>query len=120
MSKKVLTDQQEAFLEHLFGDAKGNATKAKLAAGYSPSTACSLIIKSVEDELLERTKRFLVENGPKAVFALVDVMDNPTDLGSKIRLAATKDLLDRIGIAKTEKVEISNAGAFILPPKEET
>ena len=47
-------------------------------------------------------------------------MTNPTDLGNKEKLAASKDVLDRAGFVKTDKVEIkSDSPVFILPPKKD-
>ena len=34
-----------------------------------------------------------------------------------VKLSAAKEVLDRVGVVKTEKVEVSQ-GAFILPVKE--
>jgi hypothetical protein len=45
-------------------------------------------------------------------------MENPTDLGNKEKMAAAKDLLDRAGFVKTDKVEVTaESPLFILPPK---
>lgn len=119
MTKRSLTVLQEAFLEHLFGDAKGNPVKAKVMAGYDPASSTKTIMNSVSDHIVERTRQFLAENGPKAAVSLVDVMDNPSILGVAYKLSAAKDVLDRIGISKTEKVELSSNGVFLLPPKDE-
>jgi hypothetical protein len=115
---KTYTEKQQLFIEHLFGAAKGNAIEAKVMAGYSPDFSTSQLVKSVEEEIVERTKRFLVENGPKAVLGLVGIIDNPTQLGANYKLIAVKDLLDRIGVAKTEKIDVGG-GVFLLPPKNE-
>ena len=49
---------------------------------------------------------------------MLDVMQNPTDLGNKEKMSAAKDLLDRAGFVKTDKVEIkAESPLFILPPK---
>jgi len=49
---------------------------------------------------------------------MLDVMQNPTDLGNKEKMAAAKDLLDRAGFVKTDKVEVrTESPLFILPPK---
>jgi hypothetical protein len=49
---------------------------------------------------------------------MFEVMNNPTDLGNKEKMAAAKDVLDRSGFIKTEKVEVSAANPlFILPQK---
>lgn len=117
MAKKI-TEKQSAFLDFLFGSAEGNAYKAKVMAGYSPDYPTSALVKVVEDEIVERTRRYLVEHGPKAVFALVSVLDDPAQLGVKHKVTVAKDLLDRIGVVKTEKLEVKSNGVFILPPKE--
>jgi len=47
------------------------------------------------------------------------VMQDPADLGVKEKMAAAKDLLDRAGFTKTEKVEVKSSDPlFILPAKE--
>ena len=47
------------------------------------------------------------------------MIDNPTDLGNKEKMIAAKDILDRGGFTKTDKVEVTSASPlFILPPKE--
>ena len=49
---------------------------------------------------------------------MFEVMNSPTDLGNKEKMAAAKDVLDRSGFIKTEKVEVSAANPlFILPRK---
>jgi hypothetical protein len=47
-------------------------------------------------------------------------MDDPTQLGIRDKIAAAKDVLDRTGFAKTEKVEVGGSNPlFILPAKNE-
>ena len=117
MTKK-LTDQQQLFLEVLFEEANGSVSVAKKLAGYSDTYPTSQLIKVLEDEILDATRKFLSRSGPKAAISLVGVLDNPTELGIKEKIMAAKDILDRIGVAKTEKVEIGGSGIFILPSKE--
>jgi hypothetical protein len=48
------------------------------------------------------------------------VLDDPTALGAKNSVAAAKEVLDRVGIVKKEKLEVSSEdgnGIFILPAK---
>jgi hypothetical protein len=46
-------------------------------------------------------------------------MVDPTELGLREKLSAAKDLLDRVGLVKTEKVQVeAGNGLMILPPKE--
>jgi hypothetical protein len=114
---KTLTDQQKLFLEVLFGEANGDAVVAKRLAGYSPTYPTSQILKTLQDEIVEATKNYLAGNGPKAAMAVTGVLSNPLELGVKEKLAAARDILDRIGVTKTEKIDITSNGLFILPAK---
>lgn len=116
---KELSEKQKLFLEYLFHDqVVGDFEKAKELAGYSPTTLTSWLIDSVKEEIVERTKLYLARNAPKAAFGVVNVMDSPGQLGSTVKLSAAKEILDRVGVVKTEKVEVQ-AAAFILPNKDE-
>lgn len=114
---KTLTDQQRLFLEVLFDQAGGDVVKAKKLAGYSETYPTSAVVKTLQDEIVEATKTYLARNGAKAAIGLVGVLDNPIELGVKEKLAAAKDILDRIGVSKTEKVDVTSNGVFILPAK---
>jgi hypothetical protein len=51
---------------------------------------------------------------------MFEVMHSPTDLGNKEKMVAAKDILDRSGFTKTDKVEVTAASPlFILPPKND-
>ncbi len=117
MARK-LTEQQLTFLEALFDEAKGNFVEAKKIAGYHPTYPTSSIVKTLEEEIVAETKRFIARNGPKAAFQLIDVLDNPIQLGVKFKLDAARDILDRAGVSKTEKIDITSNGLFILPAKD--
>ena len=110
---------QQLFLEVLFGDeARGDVVKAKVLAGYSPSYSTTALVASLEEEIIDATRKFLSRAAPKAAMAIESGLDDPVQLGFGNRMAAAKDLLDRAGIMKTERVDVSG-GVFILPPKEE-
>jgi len=50
---------------------------------------------------------------------MFSVMADPTDLGVKEKMLAAKDILDRAGFTKTDKVEVKTSEPlFILPSKE--
>lgn len=118
--KKTLTEQQKIFLEVLFTDeVQGDFPKAKRLAGYSDNYAVSNIVDSLKEEILEATRNFLARTGPIAALSLHSALTNPTQLGLQHKITAAKDILDRIGIVKTEKVEVSSPGIFILPKKDE-
>lgn len=119
MARKDLNEQQKLFLEYLFSEeARGNAAKAKLLAGYSADYPTSRLCKALEEEILDATKAFLTRSGPKAAISLVEVLTNPMELGIKEKIVVAKDILDRIGLAKTEKVEVQGGGIFYLPAKD--
>ena len=114
---KTLTDQQRLFLEVLFDQAGGDVVKAKKLAGYSETYPTSAVVKTLQDEIVEATKAFIARNGPKAALSIVGVMDNPLELGVKEKMTAAKDILDRMGVVKTEKIDVTSNGLFILPAK---
>ena len=117
--------KQQAFLEYLFmeeedGGAGGNFQKAKVLAGYSPTYATSTLLKTLKKEIEEATRDYLLRSAPKAAVKLHGVLDNPTDIGNKELMGAAKDILDRAGISKVERVDVGSAGGgiFILPAKK--
>ncbi len=122
MSKKekVYTEKQRAFLGFLFGDAQGHIRRAMKMAGYADTANQSDLIKSLKDEMIEGAGNMLAANSPKAAFGLVGVLDDPSTVGAKNSVAAAKEILDRAGLVKKEKVEVSSdqGGLFILPPKK--
>ena len=119
MARK-LTDRQKKFLEALFAEANGNIKDAKIMAGYSPQSNSNEIIQSLKEEILEATQTFMAGNAPKAAFAMVTGVDDPTQLGIRDKMAAAKDLLDRTGLVKTERVQVESTGGVMLMPKKQT
>jgi hypothetical protein len=117
MTRK-LTEMQQAFLDVLFEEAQGSFVKAKQLAGYADTVATSAVVNALENEIAELTKKFLVSTGVQAAWAMKGVMDDPTALGNKEKMAAAKDFLDRAGHKGADKVEIkAESPIFILPPK---
>ena len=118
---KILTEKQQKFMAVLFEDAGGDVVTAKKLAGYSDGTATSDIIKALKDEIDDATKQYMARIAPKAAVALGNALTDPTELGIRDKMAAAKDLLDRAGYIKTEKVNVeSSGGLFVLPAKEGT
>jgi len=115
-----LTEKQQTFLNVLFEEAQGNLTTAKKMAGYSDNVATSAVTSALQEEIAEETKKFISSAATKAAHSMYEIMRSPTDLGNKEKMAAAKDILDRSGFAKTDKVEVSSASPlFILPPKND-
>lgn len=116
--KKELTEQQKKFLEVLFNEAGGDLVAAKRLAGYSENYATSDLRKSLKDEIIEATKDYLSITAAKAAVSLGSALNDPTELGLKEKLNAAKDILDRAGIIKTEKIQVeASNGVMILPAK---
>ena len=115
-----LTPNQQKFLEVLFDEAGGDVVSAKKIAGYSENTPTRLIVESLKDEISEATRTYFSRTAPKAAMAMVNALSDPTELGIKDKMAAAKDLLDRAGLGKVDKVDVSSSGGgiFYLPPKE--
>ena len=119
---KRLTDKQEAFLDALMSEARGNIRAAMDIAGYSKSTKSSEVVGPLKDEIVERASMMLALNAPKAAFGIVDVLDDPSALGARNAISAAREVLDRSGIVKKEQVEVTTntGGLFVLPPKSKT
>lgn len=116
---KILTEKQEAFLEALLGEARGDIRRAMDLAGYSDNTKVKEVVGPLKEEITERAAMMLAMNAPKAAFGMVNVLDDPTALGARNQINAAKEILDRTGLVKKEQVEVkaTGGGMFILPPK---
>tara|TARA_R110000851_G_scaffold12862_7_gene44344 strand:+ start:5587 stop:5922 length:336 start_codon:yes stop_codon:yes gene_type:complete len=109
---------QQTFLDVLFDEAKGSYVEARKLAGYADTVSTSSVVNALENEIAELTKKFLVSTGVQAAWAMKGVMEDPTALGNKEKMAAAKDFLDRAGHKGADKVEIkAESPIFILPPK---
>ena len=114
-----LTDKQQRFLEVLFEEAKGDPVQAKKLAGYADSVASTSIVNTLTDEIADVTKKFIAQSSTKAAYTMFSVMADPTDLGVKEKMLAAKDILDRAGFVKTDRVEVKTSEPlFILPAKD--
>lgn len=117
--KKPLTELQEAFLDALVGEAKGNIREAMRLAGYSEFTKVHEVVNPLREEILERTQMLLAMNAPRAAHGMVDVLTDPSAMGARNAVSAASQILDRVGLVKKEQVEVKTDGTtmFILPPK---
>ena len=119
--KRSLTDTQEKFLDVLFGEAKGNLKKAGELAGYSEHSYPK-VVRNLKQEIISRAENYLATHSAKAATKMVDMLDEDgTTPHANIRLEAAKQILDRIGIAKKDQLDINMKalhGIFILPAKD--
>ena len=113
---KELTEKQRKFLDVLFDEANGDVTQAKLLAGYAPTSSTSDIVRGIKDEVLEATQMFMARNAPRAAVAMVSGINDPTELGMREKMTAAKELLDRTGLVKTEKMQVESTGGVMLMP----
>jgi|TARA_R110000868_G_scaffold248830_1_gene505369 hypothetical protein len=116
---KELSEQHKKFLEVLFDEAGGSLNKAKEMAGFSRGYSTRLLTNYLKEEIIEATQLFIAMNAPKAAMAMVSGIDDPTELGLKEKMSAAKDLLDRAGLGKTDKIQVeATNGVMILPAKD--
>jgi len=115
---RELNERQQKFLEVLFEDAGGDVVAAKKLAGYSDNTPTTAIIKGLKEEILEATQMYMARNAPKAAMAMTGALYDPTELGIRDKMSAAKELLDRTGLVKTEKMQVeATGGVMLMPPK---
>lgn len=115
---RKLTEKQQKFLDVLFVEAGGSIIEAKRLAGYSDSQHTAQIVEALKDEIIEKTNTYLAQSAPRAAMAVVGALSDPTELGIKEKLHAAREVMDRVGIVKTEKLKVdATGGVMILPPK---
>tara|TARA_R100001443_G_scaffold46652_1_gene59459 strand:- start:462 stop:920 length:459 start_codon:yes stop_codon:yes gene_type:complete len=115
---RQLTEKQQLFLDNLI-ETQGDAKAAAQLAGYSGGHY--QVLKALKNEVLELTKDVLAHNAPKAAFKLLEIMDSDKPIPqANNKLVAAQSLLDRVGVSKSEKLDINmqaSSGIFILPDK---
>ncbi len=114
-----MTDKQQSFLKHLV-ETQGDAKKAAELAGYTGHY--SQIVRALKTEILEITQEILANSAPKAAFKVVEIMeaDRPV-IQANNKLAAAQTLLDRVGVSKVDKLDVTHkasGGIFLMPDKE--
>ena len=117
--RRALTEKQQKLLAVLFDEAGGDINVAKRIAGYSDATSSTEIINSLKEEILDATSAYMARNAPKAAMAMVGALYDPTELGIRDKMSAAKELLDRSGLVKTEKMQVeAKGGVMLMPPKQ--
>jgi hypothetical protein len=113
-----LSETEELFLLNLETHATTKA--ASEATGITPQHGYSLA-KKLKDVIIDRARDNLAVAALKASNTAIDLMD--ADAGTEkgeLRLAASKEIMDRVGLTKHTSVEVSienENGIFILPAK---
>ena len=115
------TENQVKFLDVLFDEANGDVATAKKLAGYADGTSTTVVVKSLKEEILEATQQYMARNAPKAAVAMAGALLDPTELGLRDKMSAAKELLDRTGLIKTEKIQVeASGGVMLMPPKKQS
>jgi len=119
---RTLTDNQQRFLAVLFEEANGDVVTAKRLAGYSETTSTTVIVEALKEEITDATRSYFARIAPRAAVSMGNALLDPTELGIRDKMAAAKDLLDRAGLGKVERVDVTSGGGgiFYLPAKEGT
>tara|TARA_R110000765_G_scaffold339043_1_gene429215 strand:+ start:69 stop:455 length:387 start_codon:yes stop_codon:yes gene_type:complete len=116
-----LTEKQKIFLSALFGEANGEPRAAAEIAGYAP-TSYPKVVQGLKNQIIERAETVLAAHSPKAALSIANAIDDDGSMpGASIRMEAAKQVLDRVGLVKREKLDINAKvahGIFILPAKE--
>jgi len=118
-TNRNLTEKQQSFLDNLV-TTEGDFKKAAELAGYSGNHY--QVLKSLKEEVVELASDVLARSAPKAAFKLVEMIDSnkPIPQASQ-KLNAAQTILDRVGVAKTDRVQVDHnvqGGIFILPEKQ--
>ena len=114
------TENQVKFLDVLFDEAGGDVATAKKLAGYADGTSTTVVVKSLKEEILDATQQYMARNAPKAAVAMAGALLDPTELGLRDKMSAAKELLDRTGLVKTEKLQVeASGGVMLMPPKKQ-
>jgi len=114
------TENQVKFLDVLFDDAGGDVATAKKLAGYAEGTSTTVVVRSLKEEILDATQQYMARNAPKAAVAMASALLDPTELGLRDKMSAAKELLDRTGLVKTEKLQVeASGGVMLMPPKKQ-
>ena len=119
MNEKQLTVKQQSFLDSLI-ETGGDPKKAAELAGYAEGSYTQ-VVKALKEDIIELASHILAQSAPKAAIKLVDVMDSEEPIPqASVRLQAAQTILDRIGLGKTERMNVNHkvsGGVFILPEK---
>lgn len=117
-----LTDKQELFLELLFDKNIKSPKEAAELAGYSGNLSQIFQSKALSEAVLEKSQSFTAMHAPKAIMSLIDLLDNPNKLGAANIVSASKELLDRGGLVKKDKLQVDTTvktAVVMLPELDE-
>ena len=116
---KKLTEKQQKFLDAIL-ETNGDIAEAGKLAGYSGNYHQPL--KALKEEVIDLDSDVLARSAPQAAFKLLEVLNsNKPITQANNKLQAAQTILDRVGLARTDRVQVDHnvsGGIFILPEKE--
>lgn len=117
-AKQINTPMQDAFLSAL-SETKGDVRAAMRKAGYSDNTTMKEVVAPLRDQIMAVAEETMAMNAMKAVGGLIDTIDKPDAVGAKVRVAAIKELLDRVGLIRKEPIQnaLPPGAIIVMPPK---
>ena len=120
-SKKKLDQYTGKVSRRIIRGSQRKPEKAGELAGYSEHSYPK-VVRNLKQEIISRAENYLATHSAKAATKMVDMLDEDgTTPHANIRLEAAKQILDRIGIAKKDQLDINMKalhGIFILPAKD--
>ena len=116
------TAKQKKFLKLYAENGFSNSRECAEKAGYRTDKHLE-IVNQLKDDILEITKDLLLSRAPEAATAMIDIVSSEKPIpNAQQKLAAAKEVLDRVGVVKPEKVEHEHkvtGGLFLIPTKQE-
>lgn len=118
---RSFTPKQKKFLklfaENNFQDAKAIADKAGYKGHYWD------LVNSLKEEIKTISENILLGAAPEAAASMVGIMTaNSPVPNAQNKLAAAKEVLDRVGVVKVDRQQVDigvAGGVFLLPVKHE-
>jgi hypothetical protein len=123
------TDKQKLFLQYLASvEVMDQPVKlrwrwAMTQAGYSEDTAVSSVVQPLQHLMKEVAEQILARGVVEATWQLMGAVgDGTIDAQTKDRLAASRDILDRVVPKRQEAApkELQVTTILVLPVKQET
>jgi len=118
----TLQEQDKRFLELLMEEAAGDPKLAKKLAGYPQNMPVLDIVNRLKHQMVEVATSYMALKVPTAIKTLSNIIDGKDEgLGVSNRIKASTEILDRVGIVKTVKSQVSHeykGGVALLPAKE--
>ena len=116
---RKLTEKQESFLSHLV-ETGGDFKKSAELAGYSGNHY--QVLQSLKEEVVDVASNVLAREAPTAAFKIIDILKSDKPISqANYKLQAAQNILDRVGVSKTDRLEVNHntgGGIFILPEKK--